>query len=405
MKVLKKDSVGPWVLDEADETWLLAKGATITSDNDYGIDILEGGTTLRIAGKVRGDGGAGVHSQVDADDLIHVSLTATAKIVGFEDGIYLFGAAHVENYGTISVEEYGVFLNDGGTLTNHGSIIGRNGIASGLQVGVDIDNYGRIDVTGFGVSLTDPGEIRNRKGAEISSDYIAIWFGEGDAPVIRNDGVIRGKSSAIYTEHGIDLKIVNHGLIVGQISLGDGNDTIDTRGGQIRGSVEGGEGDDTYWVSSTSIRINEQGSSFGDVLHSSVSYSIDGTGLDNLYLSGRKDISAKGNEGSNILRGNGGDNFLNGLGGEDFIIGGRGDDRMRGGGGSDIFQFKDGGGTDTILDFEDGVDWVELDGFKFGDARIRQKGDDVWLDFDGGDRLILRNFEKADFTVDDMAPT
>jgi RTX calcium-binding nonapeptide repeat (4 copies) len=47
--------------------------------------------------------------------------------------------------------------------------------------------------------------------------------------------------------------------------------------------------------------------------------------------------------------------------GNDLIDGGSGNDTMMGGGGADTFVFKKGYGQDTILDFEVGIDKIDLD--------------------------------------------
>jgi len=92
-----------------------------------------------------------------------------------------------------------------------------------------------------------------------------------------------------------------------------------------------------------------------------------------------------GNSSVNVLNGQAGDDTLNGEGGDDTIIGGVGNDTLIGGAGADTFIFNDGDGIDTIVDFEAGVDSIELRDFgpDFDIAgalsNAQQDGDDAVL--------------------------
>lgn len=63
-----------------------------------------------------------------------------------------------------------------------------------------------------------------------------------------------------------------------------------------------------------------------------------------------------------LLDGGNGKDVLVGGPGDDRIVGGRGNDTMTGGGGRDIFVIEKAGGTDTITDFQVGVDHLQLVG-------------------------------------------
>jgi Ca2+-binding RTX toxin-like protein len=95
-----------------------------------------------------------------------------------------------------------------------------------------------------------------------------------------------------------------------------------------------------------------------------------------------------GTDGENVLIGGAGDDLIGGLDGNDTIFGGAGNDVLTGGGGqdtldggdgNDFFQFLDpsDGATaadgqtgqtsgDFILDFEPGLDTIQLEGLAFG---------------------------------------
>lgn len=64
--------------------------------------------------------------------------------------------------------------------------------------------------------------------------------------------------------------------------------------------------------------------------------------------------------GSDTLFGGGGDDMLNGGTGDDRLNGGQGNDALTGDFGADVFVFERSGGSDTVTDFEIGVDTIEL---------------------------------------------
>jgi D-alanyl-D-alanine carboxypeptidase len=77
-----------------------------------------------------------------------------------------------------------------------------------------------------------------------------------------------------------------------------------------------------------------------------------------------------GNAGNDTISGGAGDDWLDGGRGQDVLIGGAGNDKLTGGAGADVFVFNDptghGMGRDTILDFETGVDQIDLSGITTG---------------------------------------
>jgi RTX calcium-binding nonapeptide repeat (4 copies) len=73
--------------------------------------------------------------------------------------------------------------------------------------------------------------------------------------------------------------------------------------------------------------------------------------------------SLAGTAGDDLIMGGMGRDFLDGAGGDDRIVDGRGFDRLRGGAGADIFQFVQDGKQDKILDFQIGIDRIDLSQF------------------------------------------
>ena len=116
-----------------------------------------------------------------------------------------------------------------------------------------------------------------------------------------------------------------------------------------------------------------------------------------------------GDNGNDVLNGGAGDDELFGGPGadqlfgeadDDLLDGGRGNDALTGRSGADRFRLVTPAGTDTITDFEDGLDLIELDGpAGFADLTITPNGDTV-VAFDGG-AAILTGFAGT-LTADDF---
>jgi Ca2+-binding RTX toxin-like protein len=105
---------------------------------------------------------------------------------------------------------------------------------------------------------------------------------------------------------------------------------------------------------------------------------------------------------ADIINGLAGNDYIYGLTGDDVINGGAGMDRLYGGEGADQFVFAVGGGLDFIYDFEDAVDHIALEGIAFDDVVITAYRTDDVLVTAGTDRMILRDVDVADVTVDDF---
>ncbi|MGB0797843.1 MAG: M10 family metallopeptidase C-terminal domain-containing protein, partial [Planktomarina sp.] len=72
-----------------------------------------------------------------------------------------------------------------------------------------------------------------------------------------------------------------------------------------------------------------------------------------------------GTNGRDILIADAGGRSINGRGGDDIIFDGAGSDTLTGGNGADIFIFGKDGQTDTITDFQPGIDSLDLTGLGF----------------------------------------
>lgn len=186
--------------------------------------------------------------------------------------------------------------------------------------------------------------------------------GEGDDVVYGgtgNDRIDGGKDQDIlFGEAGNDTMFG-----------GEGHDQID--GGAGRDTLDGGDGDDTVI-----------GGAGVDVLYGS-------DGNDTLY----GDLVAGGSGAADrLFGGEGTDNIYGGAGG-DYIDGGIGQDFLTGGAGADKFRFVSNFDFDTVMDFQDGIDKLDLSGqgisfaqleFEMVDADSDGNTDDALIKIDGG---------------------
>lgn len=135
---------------------------------------------------------------------------------------------------------------------------------------------------------------------------------------------------------------------------GDGDDWLD--GGQGADRMEGGAGDDTYVVNHPGDEVIERPHENVDLVRSSITYALPRY-VENLTLTGARNIDGTGNALANVIRGNAGDNTLTGGDGDDLLNGGSGADRMEGGAGNDTYVVDNQG--DRVVERADqGVDLV-----------------------------------------------
>lgn len=186
-----------------------------------------------------------------------------------------------------------------------------------------------------------------------------------------------------------------------RVFLGSGNDLVSTSSGGSD-TFDGGSGVDTisYYGADRAVAVNlgtghSSGAGDGDRHQNFENATGTNVGADRLY----------GSDANNILRGYGGHDQLFGRAGNDRLDGGAGRDRLDGdagrdflygGSGADVFHFDRGDDNDTIRDFQNNIDTIQLDNFGYRNVRdalsdARQVGSDVVFNFGGGDSLRVED--------------
>jgi hypothetical protein len=407
-KVIKipKGSLAPYTIESTGKSYEVSKGVTLSSDTDTIINEYNAGTSNRIGilGRLK-----------STDDSFAIYSTGEAT------------AITVAKSGTISASSTGIGLGgENQTLTNLGSISAGLYAISAEQEFTRIINKGDLDSgdsgtaiyitadTGSSNKVLNDGSITGHNGIHWDEAYGVLTLGKHSIIHVRdtavrhdsagdqytlttNNGTIKAPT-AYYAAEGND-SLTNNGKITGDIILGSGNDVFDSSKGVFKGTVWGQAGDDTYHISSARAVVREDIGDGSDDLFSSVSYTlaIDGE-IEDFTLVGKANINATGDNADNFITGNKGNNILAGLDGIDYLTGGRG---------GDIFMMATGWGFDSITDFADGIDkidvggWTGISGFADLSGFMSQSESGVMIEV-GEDRLyifdaVLADFDKKDF--------
>ena len=127
--------------------------------------------------------------------------------------------------------------------------------------------------------------------------------------------IITGGGAGTYTGSTAANAITASGTIYGLA----GNDTL-TATGSIADTLYGGIGDDTYSIGAGDVVVENAGEG-NDTVIASFTYTLAGTNLENLTLSGFSAASGTGNDFSNVLTGNSAANVLTGgLGDDTYVV-------------------------------------------------------------------------------------
>lgn len=386
MPKINQDRTTVFMIEEAGKTW------TLTRD-----------THIRIAGP-----GQAVHETFASSDTeltlhgviwMDTSTSAAVLMEGARTSVHLTQTGTIN--GNVGVSISGVrskVLNEG-TITADNICLSASGIRSTVtNAGTLIGDYGVV------LAGSDAVFVNEQDGSVLADIGVAVLGNSSTVTKIVNKSYIYGEGLAVRGDLGLDT-VINKGSIDGNVDLGGGDDVFDGRSGSLTGTVIGGAGSDDYITSDGSLAIVEAADEGSDWVRSSVSFALQDN-IEFLTLTGTKNLNGVASATGSIVKGNAGNNILVGQGAQDQLDGGKGKDRLTGGSDSDSFVFLKGYDTDTIVDFGDGDDLLNILGFKNADSYSEIKrlmsdhGDDVWITFGGGDKLILKAIAKSELLED-----
>jgi Ca2+-binding RTX toxin-like protein len=381
-------------LNANNEIWTLASGGTLTSLTGHGVHesaqyhdnlVQIDGKIIALSNASAGVAIQGIGSSVYVSDSGAVDGWAGIELFNDQQSGVNDGILNVTGVGMFSDGE-GSFLTNNGIIKVHSSASADvDGMVASGETEVMNGPGGSIDVTGTGITIKS------------FTDQVTT---------VTNFGSVMGGNFAFYGWGGNET-LVNRGFMNGDVQLGGGKDTFDGVGGTAQGAVMGGYGDDIYKIDTANIFLFEKTGEGLDTVESKVSWTL-AKDFEDLKLTGSSAISGKGNELANILTGNSKANTLRGMDGEDDLDGGKGADILLGGRNADTFHFSTGYGKDTITDFTNGIDTIDLtnlsgvtDFFDLKKNHMTVSGDDLIIT-SGVDKLIIEDTKKSEMDFFDF---
>lgn len=385
--VLKPGSNTTWYVYSSGDTWTVSKGLDFDIYNGDGISDTSAqyNSRFEIAGHITALDGEGL-DLYGRNGSVYVSSsgviqTAHGYGIAFEGSAY---GGDVENHGRIASDLGGISMTGSSPQQGH-------------QNRAEVINFGRITGGSYGIdSRSDDLTVVNKRGGFIQGGQYGIGSVDNDVTAI-NHGTIRGGAQgAILLNSGTD-RLVNFGNIDGDATLNNGNDTFVNRGGRVTGVINAGVGADTYSVDSLALSLREDDFSDIDTVKSSVNWTL-GDNFERLVLTGHRAIGGTGSDDVDTIIGNDKNNVLAGMGGDDILTGGAGADR---------FVFATLFGHDTITDFDDGKDIIDLRNYAGIDslediADITGNRHKVTITLSDTDTATLSGIASRDITAEDF---
>ncbi|MEL6583755.1 MAG: hypothetical protein AAFQ36_07965 [Pseudomonadota bacterium] len=127
--------------------------------------------------------------------------------------------------------------------------------------------------------------------------------------------------------------------------------------------------------------------------------------IDKLHVGKAGKDALKGGAGHDVLDGKGGADKLKGNDGDDQLFDGKGRDKLTGGEGADLFIFDADKATDKILDFEPGIDRIDLSAIPMVQGLpsviIKPRPWGALL-LAGDERIIIRTADQSTLTFEDF---
>jgi Ca2+-binding RTX toxin-like protein len=279
--------------------------------------------------------------------------------------------------------------------------------------GIDTANYAGNSAN---YSLTELGGGRyqivdnvGNSGTDIIDSIEGLYFfgGEGYVALVNlvSGVTIDGTPGNDYLTGSPGDDVINGQQGNDILTGGLGNDTLNGGSGTDTANYAGSSGDYTVLsLGNSQHRVIDNVNGLGTDTLDSVEgiYFFGGEG----FVSIGKLVSGNlvvGTDNGDTLTGGAGNDVIDGRGGNDTIAGGAGDDLLTGGDGADVFDFGAGFGNDTITDFADGLDLLDLGdtGLAYEDLVFSEDGSGTTIDSSAGS-IHLQDFSLGLLDQDDF---
>ncbi|MCI2399807.1 calcium-binding protein [Aliiroseovarius subalbicans] len=378
------------------------------------VALVDANTGANLSGAL--SGGAGLSAFIPTD----AAMIAAAQSMGFTGSDEAGAQAYLIESATLlgQGDPWAVLA---GLLAYHitgdapgAAMTTLSGASLSLVGGVLTDND--PDTADAGILETAPadnGTFNLVDGVLVPEDVFAS-NGAADVQVVvgadNADNIATGNDDDFVNGNGGSDNITTNGgddTVLGE----GGNDTISTGGGND--FVSGGTGHDVIDGG------NNNDTLFGDngddtILGGEGADTIDGGNDDDTLSGGDGGDDIQGGNGEDVLNGDGGsdtlsgdagNDTLNGGSGMDTLNGGEGNDMLAGGSGNDTFVFAGNVGSDTITDFSDGSDVIDVSAlgiFTTNQLVFTQIGGDVVIGFGNGKQVTVLGIDAGDLDASDF---
>lgn len=381
----------------------LSNSGTISAPAAIAV-LSEGGSTIRNFGLIEAASGVFMNLfSTSGDSLVNAGTIAANMASDATNDERYNNAVFAEGSNARIINLEGGLIS---AISSDGAGVRLSSVAGGSVV----RNFGEIDSArdcGVNLELVSAGQalIRVVNAGTISGDEAAyngslnadalinrgaligdVTMGLGDDTLSNIGGEITGQ---VLTSDGADVVINRDGRIIGDVDLGAGVDSYDGRSGSVTGTVTGGDGNDAFIGNALESDVFDGGAGadlldfrFGPAVTIALdgSFANDGAALgdrfshfERVFGSDRAD-EIRGDAAGNILNGNGGADRLDGAEGGDVLVGGAGRDTLTGGLGNDSFRFLSlGDCRDVITDFHNVAgdnDRFQIDASAFGGGLV-----------------------------------
>lgn len=261
---------------------------------------------------------------------------------GFDAGLPMAAPANAGAFATLSIPDT-ITLIEGQSRNVSINFMNLSNHSFGWQYFIEYDSAGANDIgraSGQGsmaIAATSP--VNKSQNLTISALRDDLTESTETAWLVVNlTGNLRFEDGASYKR--VQIQILDDNMVTGT----DGNDVL--RGTSRAEALAGGAGDDVYYVTAGDTVIERPGGGI-DTVYAGIDWKLD-KNVENLVLTGNRDIKGAGNNLDNHITGNAGDNLLNGGKGADTMIGGMGDDTYVVNDPGDIVIEAAGQGLDTV---------------------------------------------------------